>query len=228
VAAARLAARATAQYDYEPLFRTAVYTGLRLGELLGLLWEDVDLREGAITVRAQLSQRGTREAPKTKHSLRRVVLAPDLVRFLREHRLRSRFSKETDHVFPSRTGGPLSHRNVEARGFDKAIEEAGLVFTPKLVLHDLRHVYASMMIERGITSMELADQMGHSNSGVTERRYVHLFNRQRTEDKLRAALQSAWRVGKPLASTDGNGREEAASGDGRKAASLHVFGTDGD
>jgi hypothetical protein len=72
----------------------------------------------------------------------------------------------------------------------------------------------------------VADQMGHSNRR-DERRYVHLVNRQRTEDKLRAALRSAW-VGKSLASIDGNGREVTTTAEARKAASLHVFGTDGD
>jgi integrase len=226
-AAARRAARPTARYDYTPLFRTAIFTGLRLGELLGLRWEDVDLKAGAILVRFQLTQRRTREVPKTPNAVRRVVLAPDLARFLREHRLRSRFSGESDYVFASRSGTPLSHRNVEARGFDRTVEEAKLTGEPKLVFHDLRHVYASMMIERGVTSTELCDQMGHSHPGITERRYVHLFNRQRTEDRLRAAVQSAWDVGKSLASTGGNGRESEAPGEGSKAAFLHASGTDG-
>jgi integrase len=128
----------------------------------------------------------------------------------------------------SRSPAPRARARAGVRCQENCQEKAGLVFVPKLVFHDLRHVYASMTIERGITSMELADLMGHSNSGVTKRRYVHLFNRQRTEDKLRAALQNAWRVGKPLASTAGNGRERDATGEERKTASLHVFGSDGD
>jgi integrase len=62
---------------------------------------------------------------------------------------------------------------------------------PKITFHDLRHAFASIMIERGINSTVLADVMGHRDSRTTERIYIHLFNRQRTDDSVRAAMQSA-------------------------------------
>jgi integrase len=57
--------------------------------------------------------------------------------------------------------------------------------------HDLRHAFASIMIERGITPTVLANLMGHTTSATTERIYIHLFNRQRTDDHVRAAMQEA-------------------------------------
>jgi integrase len=74
---------------YDPIFRTAVFTGLRLGELLGLKWQDVDLARGVIRVRRQLTQQGELAEPKTRNAKREVVVFPDLGCFLREHRLRS-------------------------------------------------------------------------------------------------------------------------------------------
>jgi integrase len=53
------------------------------------------------------------------------------------------------------------------------------------------HAFASIMIERGITAVVLADLMGHGDSGVAERTYIHLFNRKRTDEAVRMAMQSA-------------------------------------
>jgi integrase len=184
-------------FAYFPLIRTAVYTGLRLGELLGLTWADIDFERGQIHVHRQWTTDGGFSEPKTRHSNRHVVLAPDLVQFLREHKARSRFSTETDFVFASREGTALGHRNV-ARAFTLIAEKAGLGGKPSFTFHSLRAVYAALMVERGITSTVLADQMGHADAGVTERKYVHLFNRVRTDDAVRDAMQAAMGLNGPI------------------------------
>ena len=117
------------------------------------------------------------------------MVAPDLVRFLRAHKARSRFSTERDFVFASRKGTPVGHRNV-CRAFTRIAKAAGLDGEPKLTFHGLRHVYASMMIERGISSTVLAEQMEHTSSTVTEQRYIHLFNRVRTDEAVRVPARS--------------------------------------
>jgi integrase len=81
----------TAPTKYASIIRTAVFTGLRLGELLGLKWSDVDFARGVISVRRQLTQQGDLTEPKTASGKREVVMFPDLGRFLREHRLASAF-----------------------------------------------------------------------------------------------------------------------------------------
>jgi integrase len=120
---------------------------------------------------------------------------------LRKHKARSRFSTERDFVFASRQGTPLGHRNV-CRAFTRIVKAAG-DGEPKLTFHGLRHIYASIMIERGISSTVLAEQIGHTSSTVTEQRYVHLFNRIRTDEAVRTALQQAMGLGKSLATTGG-------------------------
>jgi hypothetical protein len=78
------------------------------------------------------------------------------------------------------------------------------------------------MVERGITSTVLASQMGHADSGVTERKYVHLFSRVRTDEAVREAMRAAMgMIGKSLASTDGNRREPQAPAEGVEVAFLH-------
>jgi len=209
------------RYSYFPLVKTAVFSGLRLGELLGLTWEDIELERSQLHVWRQWTTGGGFSEPKTASSTRDVVLAGDLVRFLLEHKARSRFSTETDFVFASKRGTALGHRNV-CRAFAEITEKAGLGGEPRFTFHSLRAVYAALMIERGITAAVLASQMGHSDSGVTERKYVHLFNRVRTDEAVREAMQAAMGlIGNSLASSDGNQREAEPSGEGADVSFLH-------
>jgi integrase len=192
-ASREIAQRPTSRQDYSLLLETAIRTGLRLGELLGLQWVDLDLQHGVLQVRRQWTRAGDYAEPKTEKATRRIPLAPELTKRLAAHRLASPHSKEDDPVFASANGTPLSHRNVTRRGFEPAASEAGLLADgqPRITFHDLRHAFASIMIERGITPTVLANLMGHTTSLTTERIYVHLFNRQRSDDRVRTAMQEA-------------------------------------
>jgi integrase len=98
---------------------------------------------------------------------------------------RSRYSTDTDPVFAARNGRPLAHRNATGRGFDKAAANAGI---ERVTFHLIRHASASRMISRGINSTVLAALMGHESSTITEHRYIHLFDRQRTDEQVRQAM----------------------------------------
>jgi integrase len=185
--AEQIARRRESQYDYSPLLRTAVSTGLRLGELLGLQWQDIKLGEGVLTVRRQYSRAGELAEPKTPKALRRVPLSSEVVAFLKKHKIASRFSKDEDFVFASNTGGPLSHRNVQRRGFEAARDLAEL--PPELTFHDLRHAFASIAAHRGVPLNVLSEAMGHTNVGVTQKVYIHLYGRQEAEAAFRAAMR---------------------------------------
>jgi len=185
-AAQHLARQPASRYNYTPILRLAVYTGLRLGELLGLEWQDVDLDAQELQVRQQWTRAGEFAPPKTAAALRRVPLSENLVTFLRAHRKQALANgKASTIVFPSRTGGPLTHRNVQRRGFEPAATRAGI---GGVSFHSLRHAFASRMIARGISSTVLARLMGHESSVITERRYVHLFDAQRTDEAVRRAM----------------------------------------
>jgi integrase len=187
-AAERFARQPASRYDYTPLIRTALFTGLRLGELLGLTWADVDLHEGVLHVRRQFTRLGEYASPKTKAAIRRIPLSDDMTKYLAALKLRSRHSKDEHPVFAARNGKPLGHRNVTRRGFEAAAEEAGI---EGVSFHSMRHAFASRMIDRGISSTVLAALMGHESSTITERRYIHLFDRQRTDEAVRQAMASA-------------------------------------
>ena len=187
-AAERLGRQPASRYDYTPLVRTAVFTGLRLGELLGLQWQDFDLYEGVLYVRRQWTRLGEYAPPKTKAAIRRIPLSDEMTRYLTALKLRSRHSKDDDPVFAARNGKPLGHRNATRRGFEVAAGEAGI---EGVTFHSMRHAFASRMIDRGISSTVLAALMGHESSTITERRYIHLFDRQRTDDAVRQAMASS-------------------------------------
>ena len=137
--------------------------------------------------RDQWTRTGEYTSPKTKAGTRRVPLSFEMVRFLTRHKLASSFSNDDRPVFASQTGGPLGHRNATRRGFEAAAELAGV---EGVSFHSMRHAFASRMIDRGISSTVLAKVMGHESSGITERRYIHLFDRQRTDDAIREAMAS--------------------------------------
>jgi len=184
-AAEQLARKPASRYDYTPLLRSALFTGLRLGELLGLQWQDVDLQEGVLHVRRQWTRLGEYAPPKTKAALRRIPLSDEMTGALAALKLRSRYSNDDDPVFAARNGRPLKHRNATRRGFENTAEQAGI---DDVSFHSMRHAFASRMIDRGISSTVLAALMGHESSTITERRYIHLFDRQRTDEAVRRAM----------------------------------------
>jgi integrase len=185
-ASEELAQRADSKYDYSPVLRTAIYTGLRLGELLGLQWTDVDFETGVLHVRRQWTLTGELTEPKTKKGVRRVPLGDDMVAYLRRQKLASKYSTEGDFVFASKAGTPLSHRNVQARGFEAARDKAELPDT--LTFHSMRHAFASLAAHRGVPVSVLSQVMGHADVGITQRVYMHLYDRDRAEDAFRAAM----------------------------------------
>ena len=185
---------------YRPLLATGVLTGLRLGELLGLVWSDVDFDGGLVHVRRQLDRTGLRVEPKTPKAVRDVVLMPALAALLREHRsaLRERLpapiDRQRDFVFPTAAGTPFGYRNVERRGLDRAANDAGLNPSgiPKLRFHDLRHTFASLLIAEGANVVFVSRQLGHASPDITLRVYAHLFDRVEHAASTRDALEAGF------------------------------------
>jgi integrase len=182
--AERAAKQPESRYDYAPLIRTALFTGLRQGELLGLRWQDVNLVKGELQVEWQWTRAGEYGPPKTASSVRRVPLSAEMTKYLAALKLRSEFSGDSDPVFASRMGTPLSHRNVTKRGFAPAAKLAEL----DVSIHDTRHAFASRMISRGIDVVTLSGLLGHRNPRVTLEVYSHLYDREKTDEAVRAAM----------------------------------------
>jgi integrase len=182
--------------SYRPILATALFTGLRQGELLGLTWADIDFADEAVHVRCQLDRSGERTAPKTPQAYRQVILMPSLARLLREHKVASPYSGPEDPVFATLTGAPMHYRNVSRRGFAAAVVKSGLdqPGQPRLRFHDLRHTFASLMIAQGLNIVYVSRQLGHSTPSFTLNVYSHLFDRaehsRRASDALEAGFGS--------------------------------------
>ena len=102
-----------------------IFGGVRIGELLALRWDDVDLDEGFLRVRFQLSPKRELVELKTDNGRRDVVLIGELGKILREHRMASRFKAPTDFVFCTAEGRGRDQRST-ARGVERALEAANL------------------------------------------------------------------------------------------------------
>ena len=162
--------------DYYALALTLARTGLRLGEALTLKWGDIDFRRRFITVQRNLS-RGRIETPKTGRQ-RLVDMSKQLQETLQRHRHRIKLTtinkgwgQVPEWIFINEDGKLLDSHNWRKRVFYKALEKAGL---RKIRIHDLRHTYASLLIQAGESLAYIRDQLGHSSIKMTVDIYGHL------------------------------------------------------
>jgi integrase/recombinase XerC len=115
-----------------------------------------------------------------------VPLSPELRGWFVEFSWCASTPKDDHFVFSTRTGGPLSHRNVQRQGFEPARDRAGL--PAALTSHSLRHAFASLAAHNGVPISVLSEVLGHSDVGVTQQVYVDLYNREQVEDAFRLAM----------------------------------------
>jgi integrase len=153
------------------LWATALYAGLRYGELRALRWSAVDLAAGAIRVTESWDPKEGAIAPKTKNSQRTTPL-PGLLRdYLTEHRITAGEPPADALVFGDKRGKPFQATTIYRRA-DQAWEAQS---SGRLRLHQARHTYASFMIAAGVNAKALSAFMGHSSIKVTFDLYGHLM-----------------------------------------------------
>ncbi len=174
---------------YRLAIACGLFSGLRVSELLGLTWADLDFPRDVIRVRDQLGRDGKRRALKTAAARRDVVLMAQLATDLRRWRLASPFSGDRDLVFCSSTGRTVGHRHIAARGLEKAAHRAGL---EGVTFHVLRHTFASILISQGHDPVFAARQLGHANPAITLKVYAHLFDAERHADRAREQLEAEY------------------------------------
>jgi integrase len=165
-----------------PLFLCALSTGLRLGELLGLHWSDID-KDSRFIVVSRSRVRGVESSPKSGKS-RQVdlsrTLADELWALRRDRQkeaLKQGWGSLPDHVFCNRHGKPLDAPNIR-RVFHRVLKKAKL---RRVRFHDLRHSYCSTLLQMGESIVYVKDQLGHSSIQLTVDTYGHLvpgYNRQ--------------------------------------------------
>jgi integrase len=161
---------------YYPLFLCLARTGLRLGEALALQWGDIDWHGRFVEVRRNYTL-GKITTPKNGKT-RRVDLSRQLTEVLwslltqrKAETLRNGWATLPPWVFCSQTGGLLDPDNVRSRVFYRCLEKTGL---RHVRIHDLRHTYASLLLQQGESLAYIRDQLGHHSIQVTVDIYGHL------------------------------------------------------
>ncbi len=168
---------------------TAVSTGMRIGELLGLRWDDLDLEARTATVRRTAQYLGSGgvvlRPPKTSRSRRTISLSPSTVVVLREHRVAQTEQRlllgpaYEDHgvVFAAPDGRLLAPYAASAR-FRTVARRLG--FTG-LRFHDLRHTSATLALQAGVPAKLVSDRLGHASVAFTLDTYAHVLPDQQRQ-----------------------------------------------
>ena len=151
----------------------AGYAGLRLGELRGLRWDDVDLAANVVHVRRSLDPDGTAKATKTEAGLRSVPMLPALRRLLVAWKLEAPHTRPHELVIGTADGKPVAERNLR-RALEDTKQTVGLDrLEDRLSFHSLRHSFASMLATNlELPATTLAKLTGHADAGFTLRVYA--------------------------------------------------------
>ena len=170
-----------------PVFICA-YLGLRRGELCGLRWSDVDLGHQTITIENTRTQAGKKEiekGTKTASSTRTLSLPEtlcDMLKAAKEHQQACRAEyknayDDNDYVIVMEDGKPF-RPNYLSELFGKFLADNDL---PKIVLHELRHTFASLSNQAGIPAYNIGKALGHSTPATTQKIYTHLLDQTHTQ-----------------------------------------------
>ncbi|MBA3261471.1 MAG: tyrosine-type recombinase/integrase [Thermoleophilaceae bacterium] len=185
-----------AEAPYPLMLKLKAYTGLRSSELRGLVWGDLDLDAGRVTVSTQIdhAERGERVPLKSKTltDRRSVPLMTELSDELRDHRAKLAEwgrAKPAAWVFPNEDGGHITYPAFAA-AFARAVEAAGLGPDETLTPHSLRHGFGSMMLAGGDALMTVSNWLGHTRVSTTERWYAHQIAAMQDEasERMRARM----------------------------------------
>ena len=173
---------------YYPVIYMAVSSGLRRAELLGLRWRDIDIASRLISVNQTLyKSHGICQfnLPKTKRSGRTVAMTSKLAEFLGEYRLeREQLYHQLGKtitldnlVFSNVEGKPIDP-GVLSHSFAKMVKRAGL---ENARFHDLRHTFASLMLQHGAKPKVISEALGHASVAFTMDIYSHIIEGMQSE-----------------------------------------------
>jgi len=164
------------------LYLTAAFTGLRLGELLALRWEDVDFEADAVRVRRNFTA-GSEGTPKSGRG-RAVPMMEEVAQALARQGQRERFMGDQDLVFCDPLGRHLGYKSLSRR-YKEALERAEL---RELRFHDLRHTFGTHAI-RHADPREVMEWMGHADLATTQK-YLAYKPRGDAARRLSAAFRA--------------------------------------
>ncbi len=169
-------------HRYYPIVLLASTTGMRLGELLALKWENINEQDNSLYIQYSIQQSLSvgifLEQPKTKASQRKIQIPCEVMAVLIELKQHRLTDDPYDLCFHTRTGKPIAPRSFER--FWKALftkYDLGLEYKN---FHCLRHTHATELLAAGIPLSDVAKRLGHSKQSHTLELYAHAMPRQET------------------------------------------------
>jgi len=163
---------------YLPMFFLELTSGLRRGELLALLWTDVDTANHTISVSKQVIRvNGALKVlpPKTKNAVRKIVVPQQTIELLQAEHERH---PDSTFLFPSpKTRGHLDPPAV-ARKLKTLLKRAGM---DEIRFHDLRHTFATLSLQNGVDIKTLSHTLGHYSAGFTLDTYTHVTTQMQAD-----------------------------------------------
>ena len=166
---------------YKVAIILTIFTGVRLGELMGLEWQDVDFKNGIISINRSsqyLSDMGVfTKVPKTESSIREIAIPEFIISLLEEYKLwyeeqKSIYNElwnDSDRLFVQADGKPM-HPSTISKWFVKYVGQIGL---PVINFHGLRHTNASLLVAQNIDIAIVSARLGHAQISTTLNFYVH-------------------------------------------------------
>ena len=176
--------------NYYELFLLEFATGLRLGELMALQWDDVDLVTGELRINKQVNLVGSKlviSEPKTKAAVRTLILPPSVRKVLAEYKTKV----NSRWLFPSPKKDDLPIiPSAVSRRLHTLLEHAGC---EQVRFHDLRHTFATNALAHGMDIKTLSTILGHVSSATTLNTYSHVTDemRQRAAVKIDQGIAKA-------------------------------------
>lgn len=155
------------KYDSWVAFHILFWTGIRLGELLALTVSDIDFDKGTLLVDESLTRLDGEDlitAPKTESSVRLITIHPELQQILKEYISTLYRARPTTRLFAART------KSFFEKEMERGIKLSGV---RKITVHCTRHSHASMLIQMGISPMDIAKRLGHGKVTTTIETYCH-------------------------------------------------------
>jgi integrase len=187
--------------DLRIMLLFAATTGVRAGEQWATRWRDVDLENGKLNISRRVDAYGEEGAPKSAAGVRIVPLSNQLTATLKAWKLKSKFKKADDLIFPNGEGNHIGHDNLVKRHFlplfdklEAAHKDDPMNLPPpprRFNWHALRHFAVSCWIEAGFAPKTVQTFAGHASLQVTMDRYGHLFpneDHKKTMDQIAKGL----------------------------------------